>query len=801
VCASFAVYVALIPNFLRFSNPPTGDQPLYLMDTISLVQDGDLNVANNYAQHDEDKFYKLAPHPTPFAGQSAPYPLPPQLAASTARPPVEQYSYHPPGLGILLVPAWIAGSWFALWWPATIVFMCLIGALVGLNAFLLAYELTGRLSIAWAVWLPLACSSPIMSYSLLLFTELPTGLLLIYAFRRLALGWRANRPWQLALAGAAIGYIPWLAWRCLPLTAVLIIYAAVQWWRYRQAERDPAPPARRGQGSGQRLRAGLWLLAPALGLLLLLVAYNLFVFGTPGPNTVARAGAEPAVFHWPWGGSHELMLFINGAFALLFDQQWGLLPHTPLYVLAAGGAIAMCRLGRQADRRLLGWLALLTLPYFAMIAAFEYWGGLWGPPGRYLTTLVPLLAGPLAMAGAALGRNWLYRLIYVLLALPGLAYMALVMRDPRLMFPAGRGYFWTWLATSPDSPLHIDLRTLLPTFAWPDVIRQPFNTGWIIGAGVLIVLGCYVLMGQRPAPPSLRIWPAPAHALVWLVALALIGSGWLTINAEYLKHRTILAQQKRWAVNPPPVQPLGIAYLNGTVFITDYRQATLTALDTSTGESRAVVPHTAQGPLNYTHPGDIKVGPDGLLYLLNNGGSTQALLVMKPDGEVVRQVPLEGTSSLATGLSFGAGDGMYVSDMTAGHVLKYGPAGGPRVASLPSRPAGFSNLATVATAPDGTVYASELDTRRIYEMDSHGAVIRPYDIKCKAWSAAIQGDWLDVPCEQGLVSINRVTHQVQNAVVAAPDSQLVSPTGLTYTLDGTLYVIDQTTLIAYHVQH
>jgi hypothetical protein len=57
VCASFAVYVALIPNFLRFSNPPTGDQPLYLMDTISLVQDGDLNVANNYAQHDEDKFF------------------------------------------------------------------------------------------------------------------------------------------------------------------------------------------------------------------------------------------------------------------------------------------------------------------------------------------------------------------------------------------------------------------------------------------------------------------------------------------------------------------------------------------------------------------------------------------------------------------------------------------------------------------------------------------------------------------------------------------------------------------------
>src|SRR5438876_4833800 len=65
---AFLVYVALIPHFLRYSNPPTGDQPFYLMDTISLVQDGDLNVANNYAHRDEDKFYSLAPHPPDFVG-------------------------------------------------------------------------------------------------------------------------------------------------------------------------------------------------------------------------------------------------------------------------------------------------------------------------------------------------------------------------------------------------------------------------------------------------------------------------------------------------------------------------------------------------------------------------------------------------------------------------------------------------------------------------------------------------------------------------------------------------------------
>src|SRR5215211_8895985 len=49
------IYAALIPRFLLYSSPPTGDQPFYLMDTISLVQDGDLNVKNNHDNHDEEK--------------------------------------------------------------------------------------------------------------------------------------------------------------------------------------------------------------------------------------------------------------------------------------------------------------------------------------------------------------------------------------------------------------------------------------------------------------------------------------------------------------------------------------------------------------------------------------------------------------------------------------------------------------------------------------------------------------------------------------------------------------------------
>src|SRR5206468_7652246 len=141
----------------------------------------DLDLANNFAQHDEDKLYpdKLGPHPVDFDGLGgSPYPLPPHLANTPARPKSERYNFHLPGLSLLLVPAWIVGGWFSLWWPATVVAMCLVGALVGLNVFLLAYQLTGRVWIGLAVWLPVVFTNPIMSYSFLIFTELPVGLLL-----------------------------------------------------------------------------------------------------------------------------------------------------------------------------------------------------------------------------------------------------------------------------------------------------------------------------------------------------------------------------------------------------------------------------------------------------------------------------------------------------------------------------------------------------------------------------------------------------------------------------------------------
>ncbi|MSQ23724.1 MAG: hypothetical protein EXR58_04100 [Chloroflexi bacterium] len=68
--ATCAIYVATIPHFVLFASPPTGDQPSYLMITASLAEDRDFDLANQFANHEEDRFYSLAPHPPGFVGMA-----------------------------------------------------------------------------------------------------------------------------------------------------------------------------------------------------------------------------------------------------------------------------------------------------------------------------------------------------------------------------------------------------------------------------------------------------------------------------------------------------------------------------------------------------------------------------------------------------------------------------------------------------------------------------------------------------------------------------------------------------------
>jgi hypothetical protein len=783
---TFAIYLAFVPRILLYSSPPTGDQPYYLMDVISLVQDHDLDVANNYAQHDEDRFYALAPRPPGFVGISAPYPLPPQLSKSAARPASEWYGYHLPGLALLLVPAWIVGSWFSLWWPATVVLMCVLGALVAINVFLLAHQQAPRLYISIPIWIALAFSNPLMTYAYLIFTELPVGLLLIYAFRRLAMGWSANSRLQFALIGLSIAYIPWLAWRCVVISACLAVLATIQWWRDRRLrdarDLDPAHAT--------------FVIAPVLVSAALLVSYNMFLFGRPVPElSVPELGETP--FHFPWTGSKALTDTVTNAFALLFDRQMGLLTYAPVYLLAVAGMLAMWSSQRPGDRRLLGALLLVTVPYAGLIASFVFWNGIWNPPARYLTSLVPLLAAPLA--ALLFSGSRIVRLTFDVVAVPGILLALAMLADARRLWPSAPVY--GWLADGGDLPFRIDIRSWLPAFSPVDELGLPLNTARLIVASSAIVFVCWLAMQKKFSRGAVR-----RSAAGWLAAGCLLGAGWHLTSAEYLKPQTILTEQRRWSLPGDLQETRGLAYLNGTLYITAFRSGKLVALDAATGDTRTILssPVSATGqPVD--RPGDVLADPDGFLFVLDNREGSGSVLVLQPDGGTLRQIPLQGSSGVAMGLRLAADRSWQVADMVGRRILAYPADGGQPLFGRGGLQGGFNNISGIALAADGSVYAAESSAHRVQHLGPDGQPLDAWDLDCEPQYVALSSDWLDVTCGSTLLSIfvgpGGSYVQRTRIVGGPPGLHLNNPRGLTYAPDGTLYVVDNQTLIQYTVQH
>lgn len=815
---TLGVYLAFVPRFLRYCSPPGGDQAWYMMMTASLTEDGDLDLHDNFDRHDEDKFYGLAPHAKDFVGMPWSYPLPTNLAASTARPPSEWYNYHNPGLSFLLVPFWIVGGYFALWWPATIVFMCLVGALVAVNVLLLAYELTGERWIAVMVWLPVSFSNPVMTFSYVIFTELLTGLMILYVFRRLALGWSANGPIRLFLVGACIGYFPWIAWRSVPVSAAFGLYAFVQWWRAQEAVRRLSRGQPAGRGIFSHLRA-LWLLAPLLFLGASLLRFNFFLFGRAIPPAIVPERADLSIFLWPWKGMRELSRWLETGLGLLYDVNFGVLIYAPLYILVVVGLVAMLQSGRRSDRRLVFWMAAILGPTVFLIMAFEFWHGSWNPPGRYQVSWIPLLTGPLAMSLAGISGSraaWAYRLLYALLSVPGFLAMAFLFHDPRLMWPLDKGYFFERLSQT-QVARSLDLRPYLPSIRWPDVVKIPYQTGWLLLASAGIVAASGLLLawcrrGRRRETGSARGPERFRTALAWVLGFGLAGLGWRCANRDYLRPKTLLLEKDRWTIEPHIYESGGIAYLNGKVYITEYGQPQPAAnslpgqvgvFDVASKSFSVIQPFSSAGPEDWVHPGDVKVGPDGWLWVLNNGIGDQALLVMKPGGEIVRHIALEQCSESCKGLAFGRDGSLFVSDQAGGNVLRFGPSGGAPRARFRGFGPGLNNPRGIFVDEDGTVYTSEAH-QRVQELDLGGKWIRTHELTGQPFyfaTSTLDPAWLDVSTTSQMVSIDRRSRTVQLSRLGEGKPGVGWLSGLAYGPERILYAMDGSLLIEFEVRH
>ena len=379
----------------------SGDEPHYLLITHSLVHDGDLRVQNNYFQEDYRNFYlgKIGPH----------------LAANTP------HSIHGIGLPILLVPGYaLAGL------TGSLVTLALLGAMLWRGIYLAALLLTGNQEASVLAACVFGLTSPALFLSVSVYPELPAAVIVTLVAVRLLRSELEETP-LVALGWALlVATLPFFHMKFIPLAGVL--WGAL-------AFRSP------------RSRAPV-LAAAVMGALALIAFY----FVTTGSFDPTASYGRQRIF---------LSAIPIGLLGLFFDQEFGLLPVAPVYLIGLAALVPLLR-----RHFFFGVVSLLVLAVVALPgAAHPLWSGGNSPAARFLFPMLPLLA-------LAASRLWAReRLEGVTSWLPPLVAFSLSVSLFTLFLPGqplylnakdGTGRLWEALSSS------WDLTSYLPSLITAD---------------------------------------------------------------------------------------------------------------------------------------------------------------------------------------------------------------------------------------------------------------------------------------------------------------------------------------------
>ena len=206
----------------------------------------------------------------------------------------------------------------------------------------------------------------------------------------------------------------------------------------------------------------------------------------------------------------------HGLTGLLLDQQFGLLPNAPIYLMALAGLGALWR----RDRRLTAELLAVTVPYLAAVAAFHMWWGGRSSPSRFLVPVLLPLALPLAAWWAhATSRTARAVTLLLLGASLGLAAAFVLVDHGALVYNSRDGHALWLLAADPSVNL---------TYALPSFFQGTPAAAWrTAGAWLLVAtLGWLVLRRVEGRRPAAGPWLAGVLGVAVVVLACGASLGW-----------------------------------------------------------------------------------------------------------------------------------------------------------------------------------------------------------------------------------------------------------------------------------
>jgi hypothetical protein len=447
-----------------------GDEPHYLLMAHSLIMDGDLDLANNY-QNADFKAY-----------------MPPQvsrLEPHTA--PVKKggglYSFHSPGIAILLLPFYALGLVLG---KGMLIFlvrfgMSLIGVLLGMQIYLYAREAWNRERLALGLWIVVTLTAPIFFYANHIYTEIVIAAFSIFIFRRLrSVG--AVKVKSLALIGFLLASFIWFhSLKYLFIQAPFFLYALWSIWRNSEAK-------------NRFLRLAAFFIPAGLCF----AAYFFFqyaVYGSFNPTSVSFQGSmdgrQTVSFLKNLLTGIPFRLRWETLAGYFLDQRDGLLLYAPIYLFAFLGVVAMLR----AKSKEAGWLLFIAAPYI-MISAFLTQRTGYAPQARPLVPVIWVLA---IFIGGFIAENGkgLYR--YLFNGAVGLSLILtwLLCRNPFALYQETTfgmteraGDLFVTL-----SNLHFYLPSSLPSFIKIEAGHWTPNTVWIIA--LVLFIAFYFFINRR----------------------------------------------------------------------------------------------------------------------------------------------------------------------------------------------------------------------------------------------------------------------------------------------------------------
>ena len=491
--------LAILSRGISFS----GDEPHYLMITHSLLHDGDFDLADNYAREDYARYM-------PDRATIRAHALSGKKAGS-------QYSFHSPGVSILMLPFYLLGSLFGRSGLILVLRlgMSVIGALFGIQIFLFARREWGREGLALGLWTLVSFTTPVFFYSIHVYPEIVVALFVFTAFRLLRFGAPLSRG-KLLLCGLLMSSFIWFhALKYFFILGPLFLYALWVLIKKQKDRRDLA-----------------WFLIVPLLNFALYFAFQYGLYGSLNPTAVSWQGAmdkEQTVSFLK-----QLLTGIPFHFRLetlagyFFDQRDGLLLYAPIYFFSFLGLVEMLR-RRRRDALL---LLFLVGPYI-LVSAFLTQRTGYAPQARPIVAVIWSLAVFLGYFLAADAGKFFKYLRNLAIGI-SLAFVGLLCLNPYALYqettvgttePGGL-LFYTL------SNLHFYLPNVLPSFLKIENAHWPPNYVW----PVLLVLfvAAYVVFRRR------------GFALTFAHHLAITGAALALFFAGFVYYpRTILVPPQK----------------------------------------------------------------------------------------------------------------------------------------------------------------------------------------------------------------------------------------------------------------